>query len=199
MDKQIKKLSEQLVKNGLTKSLRSAGFAQSGRNYHRRVGSVVQVINVQFSRLNYGSERGFYVNVAFAFDEYRNFFAIPINETPFEYTCESRHRLEYMVPGTPHEWVMNPGANIEELTNLLSEKIMALLEAINDIDSLPKYLDAAQNHNWFAIPGDYSILARFYRCLGNIKESAKFWQLYQEFLADRDRTSLELLKKLEQE
>ncbi|MEA5079179.1 MAG: DUF4304 domain-containing protein [Anaerolineaceae bacterium] len=198
MDKQIKKLSEQLVKNGLTKALRSAGFTHNGRNYHRRVGSVVQVINVQFSRWNYGTERGFYVNVAFAFDEYRNFFAIPINEIPHEYTSEFSHRLEYMIPNTPHEWVMNPGANVEGLTNLLNEKIMALLEAINGIDSLPKFLVAAQYRNWFAIPGEYSIMARFYRCLGNIKESAKYWQLYQEFLADRDRASLEFLKKLQQ-
>ncbi len=184
--------------NGLHKELHSAGFAHKGRNYHRRVGSVVQVINVQFSRLNYGSERAFYVNVAFAFDEYRNFFAIPIDETPFEYTCESRHRLEYMVPNTPHEWEVNSGVNVEDLTILLNGKIVALLEAINGIDSLPKFLEAAQYRNWFAIPGEYSIMARFYRCLRNIEESAKYWQLYQEFLADRDRVAIDFLNKLQQ-
>src|SRR4051794_5097536 len=89
-----------VVRDAVTAVLKPAGFSKSGTNYHRRLSSCVQVVNVQTSRGSTLDEKRFFINVGLAFDELCGLTDVPVLEKPKEYECDdrgTRDRLEKLV------------------------------------------------------------------------------------------------------
>jgi hypothetical protein len=189
MDDQIevkpRVIIEQIVKNSVAGIARSAGFKKSRLNFFRRKGSVIQVINIQLSCYNRGSEGQFYVNVAFAFDEFRHYISKPIDETPLEYECDFRERLEYLIPDTPHIWKITSQVDKDAMAQALSQRINTILIFLNQIDSLSSFLEIALQNKWFALPGEYETLASFHEAIGKYKVATEYKKLFEEFLYNR--------------
>jgi len=180
-----REIIESIVNASVTKVAREAGFKKSRLNFFRRKGTSVQVINIQLSRWNRGLEAYFYVNIALAFDELRAYEGIPIVETPKEYECDFRKRLEHLVPGTPYAWQVTPQVDSESIAQALLQSISGVLSFLNEIDSLSTFLKIALKEKWFALPGEYDLLARLHDALGNTAEAEENRQLFKEFLHNR--------------
>jgi hypothetical protein len=174
-----------IVNASVTKVAREAGFKKSRLNFFRRKGASVQVINIQLSRWNRGFEAYFYVNIALAFDELRIHEGTPIAEAPKEYECDFRKRLEHLVPGTPPVWQVTPQVDSESIAQSLLQSISATISWLNEIDSLSTFLKIALKEKWFALPGEYDLLARLHDALGNMIEAEENRQLFKEFLHNR--------------
>jgi hypothetical protein len=149
-----------IIDTGIAGIALDAGFKKSGFNFFRRQDLVVQVINVQLSRWNRGDTGSFYVNVALAFDELRKHEAIPIIETPKDYECDFRRRLEHIIPDTPFAWEISPQVDSKLLSRILLNKISVALKYLDAINSLPTFLEIALEEKWFALPGEYDLLGR---------------------------------------
>jgi len=180
-----REIIESIVNASVTKVAREAGFKKSRLNFFRRKGTIIQVINIQLSRWNRGLEADFYVNIALAFDELRIHDGIPMVETPKEYECDFRSRLERLVPGTPHIWQVAPQVESESIAMSLFQSISVAVSFLNEIDSLSTFLNIALKEKWFALPGDYDLLARLHDALGNTVEAEKSRRLFKEFLHNR--------------
>ena len=174
-----------IIDASVAKAAREAGFKKFRLNFFRRKGTVVQVINIQLSRWNRGTEGSFYVNIALAFDEVRTYEAIPIIETPKEYECDFSRRLEHLVPGTPYKWKVSPQSDNELIVRSLFQSISVVISYLDEIDSLPTFLKIALKEKWFALPGEYHLLARIHDALGNAEEAEVNRRLYKEFLHNR--------------
>jgi hypothetical protein len=180
-----RKVIESIINTSVAIAARAAGFKKSRMNFFRRKGTVVQVINIQLSQWNYGDKGDFYVNIALAFDELRAHETVQIIETPKEYECDFRKRLEYLVPGTPYKWEVFPQADSESIAQSLFQSISVVISLLNEIDSLSSFLKVALAEEWFALPGEYNLLARLHDTLGNAEDGEKYRQLYTEFLHNR--------------
>src|SRR5581483_3480064 len=74
-----------VLAQAVTPPLRAAGFRKSGRNYHRRHGKTVQVVNIQVSRGSTWTEKEFYVNAGVAFDAICELVGVTVLDRPKEY------------------------------------------------------------------------------------------------------------------
>jgi Domain of unknown function (DUF4304) len=195
IDMKPREVIESIVNTGVAKVAREAGFKKSRLNFFRRKGTIVQVVNIQLSHWNRGLEAYFYVNIALAFDELRTHEGSPIVETPKEYECDFRRRLDHLVPGIPLIWEVTPQVDIEAIAQSLLQSFTVILGFLNQIDSLPTFLKIALKEKWFALPGEYDLLARLQDALGNTLEAEENKQLFKEFLHNRATlSSNELLK-----
>ncbi len=107
-------LLDAIVQFAVTPILKRIGFRKSARNYHRRLGEVVQVVNIQSSHGSSSSEKKFYVNVGLAFDEICRQRKFEILEKPRECECDERGqrwRLEHLYAETSASWTV--GVNEE--------------------------------------------------------------------------------------
>jgi hypothetical protein len=138
-----RKMIEDIINICLVKISKEEGFKKKRLNFFRRNGLVVQLINIQLSAYNIGSTGSFYVNIAFAFDEFRNHQSIPITEAPVEYMYDFRRRLEHIIPGTPYIWDVSSTTDINSITNEFPSKIIKVFNYLNRIDSLSSFLDVA--------------------------------------------------------
>ena len=111
-----RKISDTIIATGAAPVLKAAGFVKHDFNFHRRKGSVVQVMNFQRSIDNRGGDNVFFVNVGIAFDDLWKLQGIDLNgsmrkhlEAPLEYECHFRSRLENLVVNCPRWWVVSEG------------------------------------------------------------------------------------------
>ncbi len=167
-----------IVSNSVAPLVKDAQFKKSHFNFHRRLGTVVQVINIQLSQFNQADEGSFYVNVAFAFDELRKHENRLILEKPEEYECDMRRRLEHLLSDTPFIWNVSLESDLDELANGLARRIKKLLEYLNKIDSLSNFLTTALEEEWFAAPGEYDLMARMYDAVGKKDAAQKYRRLF---------------------
>jgi hypothetical protein len=180
---------DSIINASVAKVAREAGFKKSHLNFFRRKGAVVQVINIQLSRWNRGDEGVFYVNIALAFDELRTHEATPITETPKEYECDFRRRLEHLVPDVPFAWKISPQADGKLLAEALLQGVSVALGFLDNIDSLSSFLKIALKENRFALPGEYDLLARLHDAIGNVEAAEEYRELFKEFLRNRETMS----------
>ena len=181
-----RKLIEDIITISLVKTAKEEGFKKKRLTFFRRNGLVVQLINIQLSAYNIGSTGSFFVNIAFAFDEFRNHQSIPITEAPVEYMCDFRRRLEHIIPGTPYRWEVSSKTDINSLANEFNSKIIKVFNYLNRIDSLSSFIDIALKNKWFALPGEYDLLASFQEVVGDLQASKENKRLFQEFLHNRE-------------
>jgi len=85
---------DRLVKEHLAPPLRAAGFRGSGRSFCRSAGEAIQVVNVQSSKWNQGSEGKFTINLGVFFSTIARLVdpeRVPVS--PKEYECTVRARI----------------------------------------------------------------------------------------------------------
>src|SRR5574340_491792 len=104
----VSKMIDELIATGAAPALAASGFSRKKENFHRRKGSVVQVVNFQRSSDNGGESGVFFINVGLAFDELWKAQGHDLNgpmktalEEPFEHECHFRSRLEALIPHCP--------------------------------------------------------------------------------------------------
>ena len=139
---------DEVVRDAVTAVLKPTGFRKSGTNYHRRLGSCVQVVNVQTSRGSSWDEKRFFMNAGLAFDELCELSNVPVLEKPKEYECDdrgTRDRLEKLVPNADEEWRLGPSVDAAEVTPRLRAAVTELVRQLDRIDGPARY----REHRWF--------------------------------------------------
>lgn len=125
--------------------LKPRGFKKTAHNFHRRLGEVVQVVNVQLSQGSSYSEKLFYVNVGLAFDEICSLIGQSTNETPKEHECATRGRLEEFLRNAHERWEVGGPNKLDSMISKLRGVIEELAEELNQVTSPSDYLA----HDWF--------------------------------------------------
>lgn len=172
----------ELMRRSVTPVLKPLGFKKSSANYLRRLGDVVQVVNLQVSHGSTALSLSFYINVGLAFDAVCKLTDNTVSEKPKEYECDARGmraRLETLVADVPDVWTCEPG-NVDEVAPQLSVAIEALSRDLNAIDSVAAY----REHRWF--DQMRSLNAQIFYLLGDFDSA---WQTLvtfsQQFETDR--------------
>jgi hypothetical protein len=182
------KIIDQLVTAGAAPVLEEAHFTKSKFDFHRRQGSVVQVVNFQRSEHNSVGESTFFVNVGIAFDELWRAQGLDLNgsnhrylEKPLEHQCHFRSRLESLIADCPRWWVVsnrdvsfNRGKSLtrgqEVITapddialaeHLLTDCMNRLIVELDRIDSPKTYLA----HRWREVSPNQGVTQQLARLL----------------------------------
>jgi hypothetical protein len=172
-----RKISDTIIATGAAPVLKAAGFTKQDLNFHRRQGSVVQVMNFQRSIDNRGGDNVFFVNVGIAFDDLWKLQGIDLHgsmrkhlEAPLEHECHFRSRLENLVVNCPRWWVVSEtnaslfretsqshgreiATTAEEATRVaefLADCVERAVIELNQIDSSKSFLA----HHWKDVPGN---------------------------------------------
>lgn len=145
----IERNFDSLVRDAITAILKPRDFKKTRLNFRRRLGQVVQVVNVQQSQGNFGNYKAFYVNVGLAFDSVCIHLGVEVSEEPVDYECDQRgirQRLELLIPTAPARWTV-PVADGElaTTTSRLKDIVVELATELDQIDGLPAF----RSHDWF--------------------------------------------------
>jgi hypothetical protein len=154
---------QRIISLGLKPLAKRCGFRKSGLNFYRRLGEVVQVINIQLSHSNYRSEGAFYVNVGLAFDGLWRTVGQPIPERPKEYQCHFRSRLELLVPEAPPRWSVSELTDRADMGRELARLVEVAVAELDQVSSAAEFL----RHPWLAGGGDPILIARLHYSLGD--------------------------------
>jgi hypothetical protein len=141
-------LLNDVLAQAVTPPLKTARFRKTGRNYHRRHGDTIQVVNIQVSHGSSWAEKEFYINVGLAFDAICTLAGVPVLERPKEYECDSRgtrDRLEQLVPGPPASWILHADVDVSQMVTTLRGYIDRLGTELDRINGLETY----RSHPWF--------------------------------------------------
>ena len=141
-------LMTELIARTVTPALKAARFRKNSTSYHRRLGTTVQVVNIQVSHGSNWAEKKFYINVGITFDEICQLAGVPILEKPKEYECDdrgTRDRMERWLPGAPATWVVRHDESIDATISSLNGFLDLLRSALDRIDSPAAY----RSHPWF--------------------------------------------------
>jgi uncharacterized protein DUF4304 len=185
-------LIARLVAVGITPLLRPAGFRKAGFSFHRHLGEVVQVLNVQLSDSNLGERGRFYINVGLNFDRVCLLEGKPINSKPKEYECQLRRRLEQLIHNIHARWEFESEAQSDLLAEPLHSACEQLLVLLNQIDSIEHFLPL----NWLQSGSDLGLRAQLHYILGD--QAAAIQALQQEQAFFRTRPTWKLDYWLEQ-
>jgi hypothetical protein len=188
-----------LLRQTLVPLAKAARFRKTRLNFHRRLGSVVHVINIQLSQGNTWDEARFYVNIGVSFDELCTLCKQPVNEAPKEYECHWRQRMEQVIDGALPYWTVTATTDLEQMAERLGPAFSNVIENLSEVDSLEQF----RRHPWFQIPADptFKCLAHyaagdFDAAWGEVQEvAARFSD--RRGLSERDlikRFNLERLK-----
>jgi hypothetical protein len=191
-----------IVNNSIKLLLKDAGFKKTRFRFHRRRGSVVQVIMIRGSHYGMGSG-DFYVDVNLAFDKLQEVdrknlskrfkgreTEMPGPDTPIIDFLKSLNRL---VPDTPHYWLVSP-ENIDHIANELASKVKLLISNLDRINSIPSFLSM----KWLGVGSDYLLAARLYYAVGDLESAAKYAHLAADFFCDRpDKSFADIVNRYE--
>ncbi len=182
---------DELIARGATPVLKTAGFARTHGNFHRRKGPVVQVVNFQRSADNRGGSGAFFINVGLAFDGLWKAQGHDLDgpmkraiDRPLEHECHFRSRLEELIPHCPRWWVIsdedvsfyrqssqtggdeivNSSDNLARAVALLSDCIVRLVRELDQIDGP----NALLSHAWRDVPANQGVIQTLAR-LGSDK------------------------------
>jgi hypothetical protein len=178
----------EVVWDAVTAVLQPAGFRKSGTSYHRRLGSCVQVVNVQTSRGSSQDEKRFFINAGLAFDELCGLVNVPIVEKPKEYECDdrgTRDRLEKLVSDADEEWRVGPSVANTETTTRLRSAMARLVRELDGIDGPARY----REHRWFDRFRPKQENAQVLYVLGDHTAALEEVQRLAEFFHDRQNAN----------
>lgn len=171
-----------VINAGAAPVLKAGGFRKSNWNFHRRKGSIVQVVNFQRGYENRGDDGIFYVNIGIAFDELWQLqgleltgYARKVMERPLEHQCHFRSRLENLVLDCPRWWVVagnqssaqffrevssvsereiiTSDAETDRVATYLANSIERAVTELDKIDSPKSFL----SHPWKNTPGNGAV------------------------------------------
>ena len=181
-------LLDRVLADGVTPPLRAAGFRKSGRNYHRRLGGAVQVVNVQVSQAATGMEKEFFVNVGVAFDAICNLAGVPVLEKVKEYECSergTRSRLAELVPGAPEAWTVRAGEDPSGVAGAFRRHMQELVAELDGIDGPAAY----RTHRWFDRFRPAPVNAQILYLLGDMEGACREVRALASFFADRQNAN----------
>jgi hypothetical protein len=186
-----------IVDSSIKLLLKDAGFKKTRFRFHRRRGSVVQVIQIRGSHHGMGSG-DFYVDVHLAFDELQEVdrknlsqrlkgreTEMPSPDTPIIDFPTSLNRL---VPNTPQYWLVS-SENIDHIASELASRIKLLISGLDRIDSIPTFLSM----NWLDVGSGYILAARLHYAIGDLENAAKYVHQAADFFCDRPGMSIQNL------
>ncbi|WP_406698141.1 DUF4304 domain-containing protein [Singulisphaera sp. Ch08] len=177
-------LLDGVLAQGVTPPLRAAGFRKTGRNYHRRKGGTVQVVNIQVSHGSTGMEKKFFVNAGVAFDAICELAGIPVLDKVKEYECDdrgTRSRLAEMMPGAPDVWTVQAGVDPSDVTAALLGFMQGLVAEFDVIDGPAAY----RSHRWFDRFRPVPANAQIFYLIGDRTGARREVQDLAAFFADR--------------
>jgi hypothetical protein len=126
----------QVVKTGIAPLLKDQGFAKKGPTFCRLRGDTEQVINIQLSHGNLGSEGRFYVNVGFNVLALRALGGDGYGNSVIDgQTVDLGLRLENVISNAPQWWQVDSATDPDTLGQALRRAIGSLLQVLERIDS----------------------------------------------------------------
>jgi hypothetical protein len=181
----------EIVSHGVAPAAKSAGFKKSALNFHRRVASVIQVINFQLSQGNFADQGRFYVNVGLAFDALWLLEGRPIPDRPREVKCHFRRRIEQLVPGVPSAVDVTSKTDIVAASQGLRSNFDRLLTLLDPIQSPEAMLETG----WLKIGSEIELRACLNYVLGRYPDAMRDLKEAAEFFSDRQGMSVDALIK----
>lgn len=181
---ELDRLLDRVIQEAIVIHLKPRGFKKKGRTFHRRLGEVVQLVNVQLSQGSDLSEKSFYVNVGLAFDAVCGLQELSVVESPKDYECESRGtiaRLEEFFPESPHSWELSLSEDANPLIDTLGSVVSVLSVELDKIQSIADY----RNHPWFNRFRPAERNAQILYLLGDLDGAWAEVQSLAEFFNDR--------------
>jgi len=125
---EISKKIDEIVKVGLAPLLKSHGFKKKARNFYRECEDRIELINVQASQFNAGTEGQFTVNVGVyitAISEITD--APPVKGMPKEYDCTVRERIGLLSSENKDTWwSVDSNVDIKNIGTDLASSVEAL-------------------------------------------------------------------------
>lgn len=164
--------------------LKPLRFKKTARTFHRRIGEVVQLVNVQMSQGSTYHEKLFYVNVGLAFDPICRLAGKEVLDKPKNYECDSRGtsgRLEEFLRASPACWEVGDPERIEATIAELKSLVQQLALEFEAINSLAAY----RSHPWFSRRLPRQENAQILYLLGDFEEAWAEINALCTFFADR--------------
>jgi len=146
-----------IIKESLAPLLKNNGFKKKARSFYREFDNRIELINVQASKWNQGSEGQFTVNVGVYYPEVSEITdALPVKGMPKEYDCTVRERIGLLTPGKKDKWwkidsSSNDSTVSENVAKLVDELCFPWLEKMSDLDTVKSHL--AKNNRAFVAAG----------------------------------------------
>lgn len=199
-----KKVVHSIISVAVSVLTDSAGFNRTTReDFHRRLGSCVQVVNFQRSRMDVGKGDMFYVNIGIAFDELAQHLGTSVNEKPMAHECHFQSRMEDLVPDSPKWWVVSESslatqffkrashtrgneivsseADREKVGEYLVRCIVQTVSELDEIDS-PR---ALLSHRWKEVPSAQVLVPLLAYVVGDYDRAWSEIQRIAEKFSDR--------------
>jgi hypothetical protein len=137
---------DEIINLGPGPLLKTYGFSKSGRTFHRKIGDVWQVINVQTSTSNIGVNGKFTINLGVYHPTIARLAGKSLRtDKPKEYECIIRERIGSLLPAkTDYWWEITPSTNLEFIAQTIGSIIKDLgvpwLESHSNIQQIAQAL-----------------------------------------------------------
>jgi hypothetical protein len=143
---------DELIAVAVAPTLEAAGFRRTGRDFHRRHGEAVQVVNVLES-VHTARYRECCIDVGIAFDPMCRLAGLPVLERPVifrpgasDFVFRGTYgRLDSLFPDVRAWWSVRVRQGVGEVVGNLRPAIVRLAAELDRIDGL----DAYRAHPWF--------------------------------------------------
>ena len=163
---------DEVVKRAVTSILKPSGFKKTGTSYHRRNGSVVQVVNLQSSQGSSSTQKMFYVNIGLSFDALCELKNIEVKEKLHYHECDSRgvnYRLDKIISTAPNRWTLSVENETGTVERDLKNAMELLVSELDTIDSTASF----HQHSWFDLYRPSPVSAKIFYVEGHLNEA---WQ-----------------------
>jgi hypothetical protein len=114
---QISILIDECIKLGIAGLLKSHGFKKSGRSWHKKIDENWQIVNVQASSGNLGSEGKFAINIGVFQSEIEAFCGKSLTRKPKEYDSTIRRRLGVTETKSDHWWSIDSNTDSQNIAD----------------------------------------------------------------------------------
>jgi hypothetical protein len=180
---------EQIAAVEVVPLMRAAGFAKKRLSFHRSRGETLQVLEVQLSSWNLGSDGQFYVNVGVLFHQLYALQGRVVPPRPTPSQCDFQVRLNCLFPDAPAEWSVNSQTDIEATGKALGSYARRVISTLNDVDSAEAFLKTGWDR---AMPWGFPARLRY--ITGACHEAKQLLEQEAAFFADRGVTYATLLE-----
>jgi hypothetical protein len=188
-----KEVLEKALSLSLIPLAKERRFKKSGRSFHRRLGTAVQLIHIQLSAGNAWDQTMFYVNVGLSFDELCLLAGEPPSEKPSESECEPAYRMRELVPSFPQRYTVTPESDPAVVADEIRPAFIAVMDELEKITSPGDF----RKHSWFSKPAAPTVNPRVLYVCGDYDAAWAELQSVAETFKDRQGMSAkDLVKRL---
>ncbi|HLY27529.1 MAG TPA: DUF4304 domain-containing protein [Aggregatilineales bacterium] len=188
----VREIATDIVGKSIKPMAREAGFKKVAFNFYRRIGDLIQVVNIQLNRWNVGTTGGFYVNVGISFDKLRELARRPIDEKPRGWDWDFSRRMEHFCLEAPQEWLIDKNTDVEATAAVLSADFKIILHKLDEITSIQAFIES----DLAGVGSGYGLLAKLFYVLDDMPASRHWLQRESAFFADRRGASIpELIER----